>query len=389
MIWLLLAPAVLYAASITVVAAWRWSVGREAPAGRMDDLPPLAILVAARNEEERLPRCLEALLAQDYPADRLAIYVADDHSTDRTADVVRRFQARRMPALVPAGVEEKPHENPAAESPRVYLVTVPDAQGHLYGKAHAIHQAVLASSQDLILVTDADCAPPPTWARGMAACFTNEDIGIASGPTDVETNTPAAGRGLAQLQALDWSYLLTACAFLVETGNPVTAMGNNMAFRRAAYEAVGGYPALPFSVTEDYVLFRKIVEETRWRARFSVQPAVRNRTLPLPRLGQVYQQRRRWARGGMDAPVRVYALYVLVHLAHLGPLVALFFAPVAALTVLFARLATDLALVAADQGLTRSLRMFPAWAAYLFGYVVTLPAVLLVFPRINWKDRKL
>jgi hypothetical protein len=35
------------------------------------------------------------------------------------------------------------------------------------------------------------------------------------------------------------------------------------------------------------------------------------------------------------------------------------------------------------------LRTFPLLEAYVFFYLTTLPSVLLFFPRINWKDRKL
>ena len=37
-----------------------------------------------------------------------------------------------------------------------------------------------------------------------------------------------------------------------------TCMGNNMLITREAYESVGGYRGIPFSVTEDYELYKKI-----------------------------------------------------------------------------------------------------------------------------------
>src|SRR5690606_30966589 len=241
---------------------------------------------------------------------------------------------------------------------------------------------------EILLVTDADCAPPPDWARNLVAYFDDEETGVVCGHTYVQDR----GDRLTELQALDWTYLLAISSAFVENGRPVTAMGNNMALRRAAYDAVGGYPALPFSVTEDYMLFKSIYEQTDWRLRYPADPGLRTYTLPLDRATDVYQQRRRWARGGMRARLWVWVVYLLTHLAHFLPLVALFIAPVAALAVLAARIGADYVLLRTALGASgreHLLRTFPLFEAYLFFYILTMPVVLLFFPRINWKDRKL
>src|SRR5215475_284260 len=56
-------------------------------ATRNADSPLVSILVPARDEEPRLPRCLDSLLAQDYA--NLEIIVLDDHSSDRTAEIAQ------------------------------------------------------------------------------------------------------------------------------------------------------------------------------------------------------------------------------------------------------------------------------------------------------------
>lgn len=378
---LLLLPALLYAGLVLGIARFTARAAhRSKPEAR--PLPRIAVLVAARNEEERLPRCLDALLAQNYPADRLDILVADDHSTDGTAAVIERY--RRRTAAVAAGeFDDEPDALPA-----IRAVAVPDAVAHMRGKANAIHAAVEACDHEILLVTDADCAPPPDWARHLVAYFDDARTGVVCGHTYVEDR----GDWLTELQALDWAYLLAVSSAFVENGRPVTAMGNNMAFRREAYDAVGGYPALPFSVTEDYMLFKSIYEQTAWRLRYPADPGLRTYTLPLGRPADVYQQRRRWARGGMRARLWVWAVYALTHLAHALPLVALFVAPGAALAVLAVRVGADYALLRTSLGVSgrrRLLRTFPLFEAYLFFYVITMPVVLLAFPRINWKDRKL
>jgi glycosyltransferase involved in cell wall biosynthesis len=58
------------------------------------DAPPIDIIVPARNEEANIGRCLDALMAQDYPKRSMRVIVVDDGSTDRTAEIVsHRAQA--------------------------------------------------------------------------------------------------------------------------------------------------------------------------------------------------------------------------------------------------------------------------------------------------------
>jgi chlorobactene glucosyltransferase len=53
-----------------------------------DDAPSIAVIVPARNEARNIGRCLEGLLGQQYPRERLSIIVVDDNSTDDTAKIV-------------------------------------------------------------------------------------------------------------------------------------------------------------------------------------------------------------------------------------------------------------------------------------------------------------
>ena len=69
--------------------AWRFASRRGAAQSQPLPLPlpRVSILIAARDEEASLPRCLASLRNLDYPQDLLEILVGDDGSTDRTAAV--------------------------------------------------------------------------------------------------------------------------------------------------------------------------------------------------------------------------------------------------------------------------------------------------------------
>ncbi len=65
---------------------------------KTDELPRVTVILPVRNEASFIDRSLKAVLAQDYPADRLEIIVADGRSTDGTPEAVRSFQ-RQHPNL--------------------------------------------------------------------------------------------------------------------------------------------------------------------------------------------------------------------------------------------------------------------------------------------------
>ena len=80
------------------------------------EAPPIAVIVPARDEAANIGPCLQALVAQDYPASRMHVLVIDDHSADDTAAIVRRL---------------------AALNPHVSLIHAPPLPPRWVGKSHA------------------------------------------------------------------------------------------------------------------------------------------------------------------------------------------------------------------------------------------------------------
>jgi cellulose synthase/poly-beta-1,6-N-acetylglucosamine synthase-like glycosyltransferase len=59
-----------------------------------DDLPLVSVIMPVRNEQKAIRRSLAAVLAQDYPRDRLEVLVADGMSVDGTRASVSEIAAR-------------------------------------------------------------------------------------------------------------------------------------------------------------------------------------------------------------------------------------------------------------------------------------------------------
>lgn len=51
----------------------------------------VSIVVTTKNEEKHISFCLESVLRQDYPAEKIEIIVVDNRSTDRTKEIASRF----------------------------------------------------------------------------------------------------------------------------------------------------------------------------------------------------------------------------------------------------------------------------------------------------------
>jgi cellulose synthase/poly-beta-1,6-N-acetylglucosamine synthase-like glycosyltransferase len=56
-----------------------------------DDLPPVAVLIAAFNEEKVIQAKLESILELNYPSGRLKVYIGSDNSTDKTNEICKQY----------------------------------------------------------------------------------------------------------------------------------------------------------------------------------------------------------------------------------------------------------------------------------------------------------
>jgi cellulose synthase/poly-beta-1,6-N-acetylglucosamine synthase-like glycosyltransferase len=126
---------------------------RRAPS-TTDPLPTISVVIAAHNEEAAIASRLENLLALEYPEDRLEIIIASDGSTDRTAEIVRRFASSRIHLL--------------------------DFQVNR-GKAAVLNDAVASARGELLLLSDANTMMDPGAALALAKRFSDPKVGIVCG----------------------------------------------------------------------------------------------------------------------------------------------------------------------------------------------------------------
>lgn len=69
---------------------------KEHSAIKSEDYPSVAVVIAAFNEEKHIIERIHNLLTQDYPTDKLTVYIGSDGSTDRTAELVHTLKDERL-----------------------------------------------------------------------------------------------------------------------------------------------------------------------------------------------------------------------------------------------------------------------------------------------------
>ncbi len=327
--------------------------------------PFVSVLIAARNEEKNLPDCLQALMHSDYPADKFEIVVVDDRSSDATRELAENFS--------------RTYAN-------VRAIPITQRLVNMSGKASALCQGMARARGEIILMTDADCAPPATWISQMISYFTPE-VGLVGGFT-LLTPCKQNNSMFTRIQTLDWVYLLAVGAGAAGLGKPLSIIGNNFAFRRAAYDAVGGYEKIGFSIIEDFALMRAINGQTKWRVIFPIDARTTMVSKPARDWRGFYEQRQRWAAGGKEVGMLAGIFMLLAFLGHLASFVAWLVSIPLALICLFILVSSDLLLLwKAAARLERKdlLKVFPFFEMYYFFYSFAFAPTVLLPATVRWK----
>lgn len=57
-------------------------------------LPSISIAIPAYNEEKNIAKCLKSVFKQNYPKEKLEVFVVDDYSNDKTVEIAKRFSVK-------------------------------------------------------------------------------------------------------------------------------------------------------------------------------------------------------------------------------------------------------------------------------------------------------
>ena len=229
----------------------------------------VTILIAARDEEHNIAATIEDLLAQDYPAHLTEIIIVDDHSTDRTAEIINSY---------------------AASGVKLLQLTDPTILNSY--KKKAISEAIAISTGELMVATDADCQMGPRWLSTIVAYYESHDVVMISAPVTYFKELSFFER----LQTLEFSFLIGIGASFIGNGKASTCNGANFAYRKEVFNEVGGFKGIDdLASGDDELLLQKVATIYPDRIAFLKDRNAIVYTYAKPNLKSFVQQRRRWA----------------------------------------------------------------------------------------------
>lgn len=340
-----------------------WLFNFKSDKSELNYLPTIDILVAARDEEDTIARCIESLIALDYPKEKVHIWIGDDDSRDNTWDIISRFQAKYS---------------------NVKGVKISDHVIEGNGKANVLAQLAHFGKGEWMFVTDADIAVPKEWAIALVSVAISKDLALVTGTSLVEGES-----FLARFQRVEWLYATSMLKVVSDLGIQATTMGNNMAVRREVYEELGGYENIPFSVTEDLELFKQVKKKYATQNLFNAE--VLNKSVPQTSFISLLIQRKRWMRGAFQLPLSMLMILVVQ---------AVVFPAVIALIVLNPLLGSALWVVKwlakyiflhlAAKKLGEKLSIFDSFVMDWVSIIFSISSLIYYFwpGKISWKGRK-
>ncbi len=202
-----------------------------------EPLPLVSVLIPARNEEKNIGQCVASLLQSEYP--RLEVIVLDDHSSDRTSEIVRELRRDCKYLRLIKGKKLPPGWN---------------------GKNWACHQLSQAARGEWLLFTDADTRHrPQSISRALALAQRKKAVFVSSIPRFI---TETWSEKL-YFPVIPFVFVaLFPLKMLNHTADPRLsfAIGPFLFIERDFYHSWGGYEAIRKEIVDDIAMARKVKE---------------------------------------------------------------------------------------------------------------------------------
>ena len=338
----------------------------------------VSVVVAARNEEQNIGNLLSELVKQTYPLSKYEIIIVNDESEDGTGEIIDEFVSK--------------YDNVR------HIHAISDKEAGLTAKKNALNQGIRQSTGELILSTDADCNVKPTWIETMVSYFT-DDVGMVIGFSQLgDKQYPYSF--FERLQAIDFLSLMAAAQGSSNLNFPLAVSGQNIVYRKAAFDAVGGFEKIKHRISGDDVLLLQLIRKySNWKIRFAPSERAFNWTQPEKSIESFLNQRKRWASNG-SYQIRLNKIFFFFIVnVFITNLILLLGAPIyyllyhtikIPLICLLAKIMVEFLITLKGSFVyqrTDLIKYFPIWAILQLPYVI-FTGLMGSLGRFIWKDRK-
>jgi cellulose synthase/poly-beta-1,6-N-acetylglucosamine synthase-like glycosyltransferase len=230
----------------------------------------ISVIVAARNEENNIGKLIDAIIKQNYPSHLFELIIVDDHSTDRTAEIIKPFLSNQI---------------------QLISLCLSDKATIAYKKA-AIDAGIKNSKGELIITTDADCIMSENWLSTIAAFYELHHPKMMVMPVVIKNNHSFLGL----FQTLDFMSLQGITGAAVHQKIHGMCNGANLAYTRKVYDEVNGFEGIDHIASgDDMLLMHKISKKYKNEILFLKSKNVIVETEPETNITDFINQRIRWA----------------------------------------------------------------------------------------------
>ncbi|MDD3869907.1 MAG: glycosyltransferase [Candidatus Cloacimonetes bacterium] len=332
----------------------------------------VSVVIAARNEAKNLQELLLCLLNQDYPKELFEVILADDDSEDDTEQVAKKY--------IDAGLN-------------LHYLKVLGRENVISPKKKAMEDAVYATQGEIILTTDADCLVPETWISSMVSMFT-DDVSMVAGYSRTYIPDWKKASLVQKYEHLDFAltYMVLAGGYTI--GKKWACIGQNLAYRRTAFDDVGGFTKIKHLLSGDDVNLLQLMRNKGHKIIFNFLPSSFVYTHPVTSWKQLINQRSRWA-SNMKYQLKFNPefFFILLSMAFMywGGLIMLFFNIKIALIIFLYRIIVENITISYSRsrfGFTKEmLRFYPIWLV-IQNFFLVLTMVLGQFNIFVWKGKR-
>ncbi len=267
-----------------------------------------SIIIPARNEEKNIIPCLQSIFNQNFSQNLFEVIVIDDHSTDATTNLVKKFQQQYQNIKL------------------ICLEDELDGKKLNSYKKKAIEKGIEISKGDWIITTDADCIVTKDWLLSFAAIIQKEEPVFVAAPVAFSNDRTI----LSTFQNLDFICLQGITAASVSAGFHSMCNGANLAYKKSTFYEVDGFNGIDAIASgDDMMLMNKIKQKFPSQMAFLFSKNAIVTTHPMPDWKSFLNQRIRWAsKADQLKDKNIFGVLVLVYflnlLLFLMPLLAFF-----------------------------------------------------------------
>jgi cellulose synthase/poly-beta-1,6-N-acetylglucosamine synthase-like glycosyltransferase len=228
----------------------------------------VAIIVAARNEEDNILECLKSISFQTYSGN-FEIIVVNDNSTDKTEKIISEFTLS--------------HSN-------VKLINLSDFS--LEGKKNAISTAIRMTNSELIITTDADCTMGNKWLETIVFFYNQTKAKMIVAPVAFKAESGV----FQKMQSLEMLALQGSTCGSLYYGKAIMCNGANLAYKKSVFGELNGFKGIEESASgDDVLLMYKINEKYKDEIKFLKNSDAVVYTKPKVKMKDFIEQRKRWA----------------------------------------------------------------------------------------------